>query len=75
MHRCSRCGRTYPSRLEVHEKRRPDGTLEVICKHCQSSSTCSLCGFSSPDRKDFAVRKVDSHWRVLCAKCLKKVGG
>ncbi len=75
MHQCSRCGRRYPTTLEVRTVRRPDGTIETICKHCESASRCEVCGYSSRDRKSFGVRKVAGKWRVLCTKCLQKEEG
>lgn len=72
MHQCSRCGRRYPTKLEIREVRRPDGTMEIICKHCQSTSRCDVCGYTSKERKDFGIRKVAGRWRVLCQKCIEK---
>jgi hypothetical protein len=68
--RCSRCGRRYPSKLEVTEQRTPDGNVEVVCRHCRSTSRCEVCGMVSEDRRKFSVRKVEGKWRVVCAKCL-----
>ncbi len=75
MHQCSRCGRRYPTTLEVSEIRKADGTMETVCKHCQGTSRCEICGYTSRDRKNFAVRKLTGKWRVLCTKCLKKEEG
>ena len=75
MHHCSRCGRRYPSKLEVTEVKRPDGSVETVCRHCQRTSRCELCGFTSGDRKDFGVRKVSGRWRVLCSKCVQEHEG
>lgn len=52
------------------EIRRPDGTLEVICRQCHSTSRCEVCGLVSEDRRAFGVRKVEGRWRVVCKKCI-----
>ena len=67
---CSRCGRSYPSKLEVTELRMADGTVEVVCRHCRATSRCDVCGMVSEDRKKFNVRKVEGKWRVVCVQCL-----
>lgn len=68
--RCSRCGRRYPSKLEVTEERAEDGSIEVVCRHCRRNSRCEVCGLVSDDRRQFNVRKVEGKWRVVCVKCV-----
>jgi hypothetical protein len=71
LHRCDRCGRRYPSRLEMTELKRPDGSIEVVCRVCQATSRCEVCGFVSDDRRKFGIRKVEGAWRVVCTKCIE----
>ena len=70
MFHCSRCGRRYPSKLEMQEIRRPNGQIEAVCRHCLGTSRCEVCGFTSAERKQFGIRKVEGKWRVVCVKCI-----
>ena len=70
LYRCARCGRRYPSRLEITEIRHPDGSFEPVCRQCLKTSRCELCGMVSDDRRKFGIRKVEGKWSVLCVKCI-----